>query len=220
MTQRIHVPHLIKNVIWFDVINKTGLIQTQKTANADLIAGDMNAGIHKTLSVLLTDNPSITLLLPQHIADTFVPSLLYLFTFPVFCCPHTSIVKEDWLKMFIAFKMLCYMKIFVSMQCYQSIPYKNPSPAWLLLLFLKSQTGSFSSRQLHNQGLHSQSAGPLAFLLQVVRALDSCPWFITSVTKHHWLQCTDWGALCTGLASVTHRSWYTDPFFFPFWGCV
>lgn len=98
MTQLIHAPHLIKNVIWFDVINKTGLIQTQKTANADLIAGDMNAGIHKTLSVLLTDNPSITLLLPQHKADTFVASLLYPFTFPVACCPQTSIVQEDRLK--------------------------------------------------------------------------------------------------------------------------
>lgn len=58
MTQLIHVPHLIKTVIWFDEINMTGLIQTQKTANDDLIADGENAGVHGTLAGLFMDNPS------------------------------------------------------------------------------------------------------------------------------------------------------------------
>lgn len=58
MTQLIHVPHLIKTVIWFDEINMTGLIQTQKTANDDLIADGEKAGVHGTLAGLFMDNPS------------------------------------------------------------------------------------------------------------------------------------------------------------------
>lgn len=44
------------------------------------------------------------------------------------------------------------------MQCYQSIPNKNPGTA-LSVLFLKSQTGSFSSRQLHHRGASIPPAG-------------------------------------------------------------
>lgn len=185
MTQLIHVPHLIKTVIWFDEINMTGLIQTQKTANDDLIADGENAGVLGTLAGLFMDNPSshycsLSTQRRTHCTDTFVPSFFYpLLLFSAHHCSaglSNSILCENLYNTLVG---LFYYFIWV----------------------LKSPTARLSNRQLYHQGPRPQSTGPLAPPLEVRSPLDPCPWFNANMTKNHWLRHNHWRALCPGLAS-------------------